>query len=189
MDFKISDELESMRKMAYDFAVKNIKPTMEEDEKEHKFRPEIMKKMGDQGMFACIAPEKFGGLALPEGHMAATLMAMEVARVSPSWGLPFNLQMNGPQNALHEIRLRGEVRNGTCQGLSLNKWRLSFRYHRAKFRLYDASMKTTATEVDDGFILNGTKTWISGVPFCDCGIVYAMTDKAAKHKGMSAFLR
>jgi hypothetical protein len=48
-------------------------------------------------------------------------------------------------------------------------------------------MKTTATEVDDGFILNGTKTWISGVPFCDCGIVYAMTDKAAKHKGMSAF--
>ncbi len=48
-------------------------------------------------------------------------------------------------------------------------------------------MKTTATEVDDGFILNGTKTWISGVPFCDCGIVYVMTDKAAKHKGMSAF--
>ena len=41
MDFKISDELESMRKMAYDFAVKNIKPTMEEDEKEHKYRPEL----------------------------------------------------------------------------------------------------------------------------------------------------
>jgi glutaryl-CoA dehydrogenase (non-decarboxylating) len=48
-------------------------------------------------------------------------------------------------------------------------------------------MRTTATEVDDGFILNGTKTWISGVPYCDCGVVYAMTDKAAKHKGMSAF--
>jgi glutaryl-CoA dehydrogenase (non-decarboxylating) len=62
MDFKISDELESMRKMAYDFAVKNIKPTMEEDEKEHKYRPEMFKKMGDQGMFGCLAPEKFGGL-------------------------------------------------------------------------------------------------------------------------------
>src|SRR5512138_4009164 len=100
MDFKISDELESMRKMAYDFAVKNVKPTMEEDEKEHKYRPELMKKMGDQGMFACIAPEKFGGLGLEDGNMAATLMATEVARVSPSWGLPFNLQMNGPQNVL-----------------------------------------------------------------------------------------
>ena len=39
MDFKWSDELESMRKMAYDFAVKNIKPTMEEDEKEHSTGP------------------------------------------------------------------------------------------------------------------------------------------------------
>ena len=48
MDFKLSEELESMRKMAYDFAVKNIKPTMEEDEKEHKFRPEMLKKMGDR---------------------------------------------------------------------------------------------------------------------------------------------
>ena len=48
MDFKWSDELESMRKMAYDFAVKNVKPTMEEDEKEHKYRPELLKKMGSR---------------------------------------------------------------------------------------------------------------------------------------------
>ena len=100
MDFKWSEELESMRKMAYDFAVKNVKPTMEEDEKEHKYRPELLKKMGDQGMFGCLAPEQYGGLALEEGHLAATLMATEFARVSPSWGFPFNLQMNGPQSVL-----------------------------------------------------------------------------------------
>jgi glutaryl-CoA dehydrogenase (non-decarboxylating) len=51
-----------------------------------------------------------------------------------------------------------------------------------------ASMKTTAQEVEDGFILNGTKMWISGVPVADVGIVYAYTDRAAKHKGMSAFM-
>jgi glutaryl-CoA dehydrogenase (non-decarboxylating) len=186
MDFKISDELESMRKMAYDFAVKNIKPTMEEDEKEHKYRPDVMKKMGDQGMFACIAPEKFGGLALPDGHMAATLMAMEVARVSPSWGLPFNLQMNGPQNAL--IKFASEaLQEQYLPGLIAGTSGSCFAITEPNSGSDVASMKTTATEVDDGFILNGTKTWISGVPFCDCGIVYAMTDKAAKHKGMSAF--
>ena len=76
MDFKWSEELESMRKMAYDFAVKNIKPTMEEDEKEHKYRPELLKKMGDQGMFGCLAPEQYGGLGLEEGHLAAALMAV-----------------------------------------------------------------------------------------------------------------
>jgi glutaryl-CoA dehydrogenase (non-decarboxylating) len=49
-------------------------------------------------------------------------------------------------------------------------------------------MKSQAQEVEDGFILNGTKMWISGVPVADVGIVYAYTDRAAKHKGISAFM-
>ncbi|NLW34576.1 acyl-CoA dehydrogenase family protein [Syntrophorhabdus aromaticivorans] len=186
MDFTIPDELESMRKMAYDFAVKNVKPTMEEDEKEHKYRPEIMKKMGDQGMFGCLAPEKFGGLELEYGHMAATLMAIEVARISPSWGLPFNLQMNGPQNVLLKFGSE-ELKEQFLPGLIAGTSGGCFAITEANSGSDVASMKTTATEVDDGFILNGSKTWISGVPYCGCGVVYAMTDKAAKHKGMSAF--
>ncbi|MCX7966756.1 MAG: acyl-CoA dehydrogenase family protein [Syntrophorhabdaceae bacterium] len=187
MDFKISDELESMRKMAYEFAVKNIKPTMEEDEKEHRFRPEILKKMGDQGMFACLAPEKYGGLELPEGHMAATLMAMEVARISPSWALPFNLQMNGPQNVLLKFGTE-EQKEQYLPGLIAGTSGGCFAITEPNSGSDVASMKTTAVEVDDGYILNGTKTWISGVPYVDVGIVYAMTDKAAKHKGMSCFV-
>jgi glutaryl-CoA dehydrogenase (non-decarboxylating) len=51
-----------------------------------------------------------------------------------------------------------------------------------------SSMKSAAQEVEDGFILNGTKMWISGVPVSDLGIVFAYTDRAAKYKGMSAFI-
>jgi glutaryl-CoA dehydrogenase (non-decarboxylating) len=186
MNFKWSDELESMRKMAYDFAVKNIKPTMEEDEKEHKYRPEMLKKMGEQGMFACIAPEQYGGLGLEEGNLAATLMATEFARVSPSWGLPFNLQMNGPQNVLLKFA-SDELKQQFLPGLISGEVGGCFAITEPNSGSDVASMKTTATEVDDGYILNGTKTWISGVPYVGCGVVYAMTDKAAKHKGMSAF--
>lgn len=186
MDFRFSDELESMRKMAYDFAVKNIKPTMEDDEKEHKYRPEILKKMGDQGMFACIAPEQYGGLGLEEGNTAATLMATEVARISPSWGLPFNLQMNGPQNVLIKYGSE-ELKERYLPGLIAGTSGGCFAITEPNSGSDVASMRTTATEVDDGFILNGTKTWISGVPYVDCGVVYAMTDKSAKHRGMSAF--
>src|SRR5512147_848786 len=186
MHFKWSDELESMRKMAYDFAVKNVKPTMEEDEKEHKYRPEVMKKMGDQGMFACLAPEKFGGLGLEEGNMAATLMATEVARISPSWGLPFNLQMNGPQNVLLKFGTDAQ-KEQFLPGLIAGTAGGCFAITEPNSGSDAASMRTTATEVDDGFVLNGTKTWISGVPYCSCGVVYAYTDKALKHKGISAF--
>lgn len=187
MDFRISDELESMRKMAYEFALKNIKPTLEEDEKEHRFRPEIVKKMADQGMFACIAPEKYGGLALPYGHLAATLMTIEVARVSPSYGLPFNLQMNGPQTVLLKYGTE-EQREKYLPGFISGTIKGCFAITEPNSGSDVASMRTTAVEVDDGFILNGTKTWISGVPYVDVGIVYAMTDRSAKHKGMSAFI-
>ncbi len=165
MDFKWSDELESMRKMAYDFAVKNIKPTMEEDEKEHKYRPELLKKMGDQGMFGCLAPEEYGGLGLEEGHLAATLMATEFARVSPSWGLPFNLQMNGPQNVLLKFG-NEEQKEQFLPGLIAGTSGGCFAITEPNSGSDVASMRTTATETDDGFILNGTKTWISGVPYC-----------------------
>jgi glutaryl-CoA dehydrogenase (non-decarboxylating) len=172
--------------MAYDFAVKNIKPTMEEDEKEHKYRPELLKKMGDQGMFGCLAPEQYGGLGLEEGNVAAALMATEFARVSPSWGLPFNLQMNGPQNVLLKFG-NEEQKKHFLPGLIAGTSGGCFAITEPNSGSDVASMRTAATETDDGFVLNGSKTWISGVPYCGCGVVYAMTDKAAKHKGMSAF--
>jgi glutaryl-CoA dehydrogenase (non-decarboxylating) len=184
MDFSLTEEQIAMKDMAYDFAIKKIKPTMEEDEKEHKFRPEIVKQMGQLGMFGCLAPEKYDGTEA--GHLAATLMAIEVARVSPSWGLPFNLQQNGPQTVLLNFASE-ELRERYLKDLIYAKQLSCFAITEPNSGSDVVSMRTTATEVDDGFILNGTKTWISGVPYCDCGIVYAMTDKAAKHKGMSAF--
>ncbi len=184
MDFSLTEEQIAMKDMAYDFAIKKVKPTMEEDEKEHKFRPEILKQMAQLGMFGCLAPEKFGGSEA--GVLAATLMAIEVARVSPSWGLPFNLQMNGPQTVLLKYASE-ELQEKYVADLVNGKQLGCFAITEPNSGSDVVSMRTTATEVDDGFILNGTKTWISGVPFVDCGVVYAMTDRAAKHKGMSAF--
>ena len=98
MDFLLTDEQQAMRDMAKNFAEKKIAPTMEEDEKEHRFRKEIVKEMANLGFFGCIAPEKYGGNET--GYLAASIMAEEIARVSPSWGLPFNLQMNSVQSVL-----------------------------------------------------------------------------------------
>ena len=51
-----------------------------------------------------------------------------------------------------------------------------------------ASMKTTAKETDDGFVLNGSKTWISQAHVADMGLVYAYTDKDKGVKGMTCFI-
>ncbi|MDO9350919.1 MAG: acyl-CoA dehydrogenase family protein, partial [Deltaproteobacteria bacterium] len=98
MDFSLTEEQQAMRDMAKNFAEKKIAPTMEEDEKEHRFRREIVKEMANLGFFGCIAPEKYGGNET--GYLAASIMTEEIARISPSWGLPFNLQMNSIQSVL-----------------------------------------------------------------------------------------
>jgi glutaryl-CoA dehydrogenase (non-decarboxylating) len=185
MDFSLSEEQKAMRDMAKNFAEKKIAPTMEEDEKEHKFRREIVKEMAGLGFFGCLTPEKYGGNE--SGYLAATVMTEEIAKVSPSWGLPFNLQMNSIQPVLlsfgtEEQRERWIPKLITAETLGC------FAITEANTGSDVASMKTTAREVEGGFVLNGTKMWISGIPVADVGIVYAYTDRALKHKGMSAFM-
>ncbi len=185
MDFKLTEEQLAMQEMAKNFAEKKIAPTMEEDEKEHRFRREIVKEMGRLGFFGCISPEKYGGNE--SGYLAATLMTEEVARISPSWGLPFNLQMNSIQSVLLAFGTE-EQRQKWIPPLINADLLGCFAITEPNTGSDVASMKTTVQEVEDGFIMNGTKMWISGVPVADVGIVYAYTDRALKHKGMSAFM-
>ncbi len=185
MDFKLTEEQQAMRDMAKNFAEKKIAPTMEEDEKEHRFRKEIVKEMAKLGFFGCIAPEKYGGIEA--GVLAACVMTEEVARISPSWGLPFNLQMNAIQSVLLSFGSEPQ-REKYIPKLINADWLGCFAITEANTGSDVASMKTAAQEVEDGFILNGSKMWISGVPAADVGIVYAYTDRAAKHRGISAFM-
>ncbi|MBM4307701.1 MAG: acyl-CoA dehydrogenase [Deltaproteobacteria bacterium] len=185
MDFLLTDEQQAMRDMAKNFAEKRIAPTMEEDEKEHRFRKEIVKEMANLGFFGCIAPEKYGGNET--GYLAASIMAEEIARVSPSWGLPFNLQMNSIQSVI--LNFGSEEQKEKYIPKLINADLLGcFAITEANSGSDVASMKSVAEEKEDCFILNGSKMWISGVPVADLGIVYAYTDRSLKHRGISAFL-
>jgi len=185
MDFSLTEEQIAMRDMAKNFAEKKIAPTMEEDEKEHRFRKEIVKEMANLGFFGCIAPEKYGGNET--GYIAASIMAEEIARISPSWGLPFNLQMNSIQSVLLNFGTEEQREKYLPKLINADLFGC-FAITEANSGSDVASMKSLAEEKEDGFILNGSKMWISGVPVADLGIVYAYTDRSLKHRGISAFL-
>ena len=94
MEFELNEEQQELKKLARDFAEKEIAPIVEKDEAEHKFRPEIMRKMGELGFFGGVIPEEYGGTNM--GMLATLIMNEEIARVSASYGLPFNMQTIGP---------------------------------------------------------------------------------------------
>jgi len=185
MDFGFSEEQKAMMEVGKDFAEKEILPTQEQDEKEHNFRREILKKMAELGFFGCVVPEKYGGNET--GHVCGALLTEEIARISASWTLPFNMQMWGP--ALTILEYGTEDQKGKYLPALVNADMIgAFAITEPNSGSDVAGMGTTATETNDGYVLNGQKMWISNAHVADMALVYAYTDKAKKHKGISCFL-
>ncbi|MFH1422855.1 MAG: glutaryl-CoA dehydrogenase Acd [Planctomycetota bacterium] len=185
MEFELTEELIMVCDTAKEFAEREIAPTIADDEKNHRFRPELVRKMGELGFFGAVVPEEYGGTNL--GYLASVIMTEEIARVSASWGLPFNMQTIGPGTVLLQFGSE-EQKKKYLPKLVSGEFLGSFAITEPNSGSDVASMKTTATETDDGFILNGQKTWISNAHVADVSIVYAYTDKEAKHRGISAFI-
>jgi len=183
----LTEELKMLRDTAREFAEREIAPTQEEDEKEHRFRPEIVRKMAEMGFFGCVIPEEYGGMGLDDGFLASCIITEEIARVSASYGLPFNLQMMGP--ALTILRYGTEEQKQKYIPRFVNAEIFGcFAITEPNSGSDVASMRSHAVKKGDRYILNGQKTWISGVPTADVGLVYAYTDREAKHRGISCFI-
>jgi glutaryl-CoA dehydrogenase (non-decarboxylating) len=185
MDFGLTEEQAMLQDMARDFAQNEIAPTVEEDEKQDIYNEKIVKKMAELGLFGCIAPEKYGGNEM--GYLAATIATMEIAKESPSYGVTFNLQMNAIQSVLLAFGTEEQREKYIPPLISADAYGC-FALTEADTGSDVAAMRTTAKEVDDGYIINGSKMWISGIPVATVGIIFAMTDREKKHRGMSAFM-
>jgi len=187
MDFSLTEDQRMMQDTARRFAEEIIRPTIEEDEKNHHFNRDILAQMAEMGFFGCVIPEEYGGLGLDDGMLTSMVITEEIARVSASWGLPFNMQTQGPARSI--LRWGTEEQKQTYIPKLVDcSWLSAFAITEPNSGSDVASMKTTAKEEGDHFVLNGGKTWISNAQVADVALVYAKTEPALKHKGMTCFL-
>ncbi len=185
MVFELTPEQKMVQEQARRFAENEIKPNVEKEEAEHSFPLERVRQMGELGFFGCGVDEKYGGNGM--GLLESVLLAEQIAKVSPSWRLPFNMQNLGP--ALTVQKFGNEEQKETYIPGWVSGEKVGFFAITEPNSGSDvASMKTTATDGGDCWILNGTKTWISNAQIGDVGLVYAFTDRSQKYKGMTAFL-
>ena len=94
MNFELTEQQQLVQDTARRFALEEIAPTLEQEEKSHEFRQERVALMGELGFLSCVLPEDLGGNGM--GFLESVLMAEQIARVSASWRLPFNMQNLGP---------------------------------------------------------------------------------------------
>ena len=183
MDFELPEELAEVQKLAHDFADKEIAPTAAADDRDHLFRKDLVRKMGDLGFYGCLVPEEYGGNGL--GFLAHVLISEEIARVHSAIRVYLNMQA-GPAVTLCESGNEEQKKKYLPDLLSGKSIGL-FAITEPDAGSDVAAMKTTAKRGSTGFLLNGTKIWITNATVANSGVIFAYTDRAKKHHGMSAF--
>lgn len=183
MDFDLSDELVAAQELARDFAEKEIGPTAAKDDKEHTFRRDLVSKMGELGFYGCVIPESYGGNGL--GFLALALITEEIARVHSAMRVFMNMQV-GPALALLRFGSE-ELKKRWIPPLIRGESVGCFAITEPDAGSDVAAMRTTAVRDGDSYTLNGSKIWISNAPVADSALIYAVTDRSQKHRGISAF--
>jgi glutaryl-CoA dehydrogenase (non-decarboxylating) len=185
MNFDLTEEQRLIQDTARRFAAEQIAPTLAEEEKAHAFKAERVRKMGELGFFSCALPEELGGSGM--GFMESVLMAEQIARVSASWRLPFNMQNLGPALAVAKFGTEAQKKKyvpGWVAGTQLGFFAMT----ESNTGSDVASMKTHALDRGDHWEVHGSKMWISQAHVGDAGLLYAYTDRNAGNKGITCFI-
>ncbi len=185
MNFELTEDQRLIQDTARRFAAEEIAPTLAEEERKHEFRADRVAKMGGLGFFSCALPEDLGGSGM--GFMESVLMAEQIARVSASWRLPFNMQNLGPALTVSKFGTPAQKKkyvSGWIAGTQLGFFAMTEPNTGSDV----ASMKTHAIDKGDHYEVHGSKMWISQAHVGDAGLLYAYTDRTAGNKGMTAFI-
>jgi glutaryl-CoA dehydrogenase (non-decarboxylating) len=186
MDFELSEELQMLRDMARDFAAEKIAPFADKWDEEHYFPyEEVVKPMGELGFFGTVIPEEFGGNDM--GFLAAMILTEEIARASSSLRVQINMQALGCAFTIFRYGTEAAKKKYIPKLVSA-EYMGGFGITEPNAGSDVLSMKSTAEDKGDYYLLNGSKTWISNAATAHCVIYYAYTDKSVGTKGLSAFV-
>ncbi len=184
-DVELTEEHIMLRDMVRKFAEKEIMPVVDKDEADHRFQRELVDQMAELGLFGCPVPEQYGGNEM--GYLAHAIVTEEIGRASGSLRVAFNMQTMG--TAMSIVKWGSEdLKKKYIPELMAARMLGCFGITEPDAGSDTAAMSTVAVKDGNEYVLNGRKMWITWCPVADMSVIFAMTDKKAKHKGMSAFV-
>lgn len=181
-----SADLDELRERVQEFTRREIpEEVAARTDKTNAFPNEMWQKLGDAGFLGITADEDVGGLSM--GYQAHCVVMEEISRASGSIGLSYAAHS---QLCVNQLQLNGNPEQkkkflpGLIAGTSVGALAMSESGAGSDV----VSMRTTAKAVDGGYVLNGTKMWITNGPDADVIVVYAKTEPDKASKGITAFL-
>ncbi|KAH8701744.1 putative isovaleryl-CoA dehydrogenase IvdA [Talaromyces proteolyticus] len=180
------EDLIELRERVQEFTRREISEEVAaQTDRQNEFPADMWQKLGEAGFLGVTADEEYGGLAM--GYQAHCTVLEEISRASGSIGLSYAAHS---QLCVNQLSLNASPEQkakylpGLISGEKIGA--LAMSEHSAGSDV--VSMKTTASAVDGGWLLNGTKMWITNGPDADFIVVYAKTEPEKASKGISAFI-
>jgi len=185
MDFELPEEYQLAYQSAFEFGQKEIRPHNAEIERTDDFPPWLWKRLAEQGYTGIAIPEEYGGSG--GDFMMAALVARGIGRangaISMSYGAHLNL-------CAHNI-----LRNGTEEQKQKYLPRLASTEMIGALGLTEPNagsdamgIRTIARPADGGYVINGSKVFITNGPIADVLVLYTKTRPEAGSRGITAFI-
>lgn len=181
--FEINEEQKMMQQMAHDFAVKEIVPVAEHYDRTHEFPWPVVKKAQSLGLTTMNVPEPYGGMGL-------SLLEEMIVTEELAWGcsgISLTITINNLA-ALPLIVAGNEAQKQTYLGRLADGKLAAYCVTEPGAGSDVAAIKTSARREGDTYVLNGTKTFITGATVADWYTIFAYTDPDKRYNGMSAFI-
>ncbi|MBM7631462.1 acyl-CoA dehydrogenase [Geomicrobium sediminis] len=185
MNFQLTEEQQMIQKTVRDFAKQVVAPTAAERDHEERFDREIFEKMAELGLTGLPWSEKYGGA--DSGYVSYVLAIEELSRVCASTGVTLSAHLSLASWPIHHFG-NEEQKQKYLKPLAEGKYLGAFALTEAGAGSDVASMKTTAKEDGDDYILNGSKIFITNGGEADVYIAFAKTASDENHKSISAFI-
>lgn len=169
----LTEEERLIRNTAHQYCQERLQTRVLMANREEHFHREIMNELGELGLLGATLPEKYGCSAV--NYVSYGLVAREVERVDSGYRSAMSVQSSLVMHPIHEYGTEAQ-RLKYLPKLATGEWVGCFGLTEPDAGSDPASMRTTAKRIDGGYLLNGSKMWITNSPIADVFVVWAKLD-------------
>jgi butyryl-CoA dehydrogenase len=185
MQFQLTEEQLAAQTTAREFATNEVLPKAAEIDREHRHPAELVARMAELGFLGIAIPDTYGGAGFD--HVAYALAMEEISRACASTGVIMSVNNSLVCDPIHRFGTEAQKQEW-LKPLASGKLLGCFALSEPEAGSDAAAQKTVAVKDGDSWVINGTKNWITNGPVADVCVLFTMNDKAAGHKGITAFI-
>ena len=185
MNFNLTEEHLMIRDAARDFAQTELLPGVIDRDNKQEFPNELVKKMGELGFLGIMVDPKYGGSGMDT--FSYVLIMEELSKIDASASVIVSVNNSLVCYGIEQYGSE-EQKQKYLTKLATGEFIGAFCLSEPEAGSDATSQKTTALDMGDHYIINGTKNWITNGGRSDVYLVIAQTDRDKGHKGINAFI-